>query len=165
VLTRQGRALTAYYEEVAQLCGDAKAASNWTTNQVLGTLNESRTEIKAFAISAARLANLIKEVHQMGLNAQRAREVYAEMLAGGRSAREAIDKLGFKVVADEGQLRDIIRRAIAGNPKAVADYKKGKTKAADAIKGAVMRETKGMAKTEVVQQLLMEELQKTSPVA
>ena len=57
------------------------------------------------------------------------------------------------------QLREIVRRAIAANPKAVADYKKGKAKAADAIKGAVMRETKGMAKTEVVQQLLMQELQ------
>ena len=39
-------------------------------------------------------------------------------------------------------------------PKAVADFKKGKIKAADAIKGAVMRETKGMAKTELVQQIL-----------
>ena len=48
----------------------------------------------------------------------------------------------------------------AANPKAVADFKKGKTKAADAIKGAVMRETKGMAKTELVQQLLLEELAK-----
>jgi Asp-tRNA(Asn)/Glu-tRNA(Gln) amidotransferase B subunit len=37
---------------------------------------------------------------------------------------------------------------------------KGKVKAADAIKGFVMRETKGMAKTEVVQQLLMQELAK-----
>ena len=39
-------------------------------------------------------------------------------------------------------------------------FKKGKTKAADAIKGFVMRETKGMAKTEVVQQLVMAELAK-----
>jgi aspartyl-tRNA(Asn)/glutamyl-tRNA(Gln) amidotransferase subunit B len=64
------------------------------------------------------------------------------------------------VVSDAGQLLDIVKRAIAANPKAVADFKKGKVKAADAIKGAVMRETKGMAKTDVVQQLVMEELQK-----
>ena len=82
------------------------------------------------------------------------------MLQTGSSAKQAIDALGFKVVADEGQLVEIVRRAIAANPKAVADYKKGKTKAADAIKGAVMRETKGMAKTELVQQLLLQELQK-----
>jgi aspartyl-tRNA(Asn)/glutamyl-tRNA(Gln) amidotransferase subunit B len=90
---------------------------------------------------------------------QRAREVYAKMLDTGATAEQAINSLGFKVVADEGQLVEIVRRAIAANPKAVADYKKGKTKAADAIKGAVMRETKGMAKTEVVQQLLLRELQ------
>jgi Asp-tRNA(Asn)/Glu-tRNA(Gln) amidotransferase B subunit len=40
----------------------------------------------------------------------------------------------------------------------VADFKKGKVKAADAIKGAVMRETKGMAKTETVQEIVMKEL-------
>ncbi len=82
------------------------------------------------------------------------------MLASGATAKAAIAKLGFKVVADEGQLLEIVRRAIAANPKAVADFKKGKTKAADAIKGAVMRETKGMAKTELVQQLLLQELAK-----
>jgi len=70
-----------------------------------------------------------------------------------------MSKLGIKVMADEGQLRDLIRRAIAANAKAVADFKKGKTKAADAIKGAVMRETKGMAKTDLVQKLLLEELE------
>ena len=59
----------------------------------------------------------------------------------------------------KAQLLEIVRRAIAANPKAVADFKKGKTKAADAIKGAVMRETRGMAQTELVQQLLLQELQ------
>jgi len=81
------------------------------------------------------------------------------MLETGSSAEQAISDLGFKVISDEGQLREIVRRAIAANARAVADFKKGKTKAADAIKGAVMRETKGMARTEVVQQILLQELQ------
>src|SRR5262249_23428971 len=104
---------------------------------------------------------LIKEA-KSGLNKQRAREVFAEMLATGATAKAAIAKLGFKPVADEGQLLEMVRRAIAANPKAVADFKKGKTKAADAIKGAVMRETKGMANTELMQRMLIEELAKTS---
>src|SRR5262249_16846067 len=150
----------AYFEEVARQSGDAKAASNWVTNQVLQSLNERKAVIADFPLSAASLADLIKQVQSTGLNMQRAREVYARMLETGGTAERAISELGFKVVADEGQLVEMVRRAIAANPKAVADYKKGKTKAADAIKGAVMRETKGMAKTEVVQQLVMEELQK-----
>jgi aspartyl-tRNA(Asn)/glutamyl-tRNA(Gln) amidotransferase subunit B len=160
VLAQQGRAFVAYFEEVARRCGDAKAASNWMTNEVLQTLNERKLVSGDFPVSAAGLAELLQEVQATGLNKQRAREVYAEMLASNSPAKAAVAKLGFQVVADAGQLREIVRRAIAGNPKAVADFKKGKTKAADAIKGAVMRETKGMARTELVQQLLFEELGK-----
>jgi aspartyl-tRNA(Asn)/glutamyl-tRNA(Gln) amidotransferase subunit B len=160
VLTRQGRAFVAYFEEAVGVCGDAKAASNWATNEVLKTLNERKAAIGEFPISAAALGGLVREVRASGLNMQRAREVYAEMLSAGGTAKEAVARLGFEVVADEGRLRDLVRRAIAESPKAVADFKNGKLKAADAIKGRVMRETKGMAKTELVQQILMEELQK-----
>jgi len=158
VLVQQGRAFVAYFEEAARTCGDAKEACNWTTNELLSTLNERKLDIKASPVSAAALGVMIQEVKATGLNKQRAREVYAEMLASGSTAKDAIAKLGFKAVADEGQLVEIIRRAIAANPKAVADFHKGKVKAADAIKGAVMRETKGMAKMEQVQALLMKEL-------
>ncbi len=161
VITSQGRSFVRYFEELAEAGGDANETKNWMTNEVLQTLNERKSDIRTFPISTARLGEMLKEVKNTGLNKQRAREVYAEMLAGGSTAPQALDKLGFKVVADEGQLVEIIRRAMAANPKAVADYKKGKTKAADAIKGAVMRETKGMAKTELVQQLLTQELQMT----
>jgi aspartyl-tRNA(Asn)/glutamyl-tRNA(Gln) amidotransferase subunit B len=157
VLSRQGRAFVAYFEAVVKECGDAKEASNWTMNDLLATLKERGLDIKSCPLSSTRLAELIKEIKATGLNKQRAREVYAAML-DGLSAKQAIDKLGFKVVADEGQLLELVKKAIAANPKAVADFKKGKVKAADAIKGFVMRETKGMAKTETVQQLVMDEL-------
>ena len=161
VLVRQGRAFVAYFEEAAAVGGDAKDACNWSVNDVLQTLNERKLDIKACPVSASNLGELIREVKSSGLNKQRAREVYAEMLQNALSAKQAIAKLGFTVLADENQLLDIVRRAIAANPKAVADFKKGKTKAADAIKGAIMRETKGMAKTETVQTLLLQELAKS----
>jgi aspartyl-tRNA(Asn)/glutamyl-tRNA(Gln) amidotransferase subunit B len=161
VIAHQGRAFVAYFEAVAARCGDPKEACNWMANELLQTLNERRLDIQQSPLAAAALGELIEEVKTTGLNKQRAREVYAAMLDGGGDAKDAIAKLGFKVVADEGQLREIIRRAIAANPKAVADFKKGKTKAADAIKGAVMRETKGLAKMEQVQQLLLQELEQT----
>jgi aspartyl-tRNA(Asn)/glutamyl-tRNA(Gln) amidotransferase subunit B len=157
VLSRQGRAFVHYFEAVVKECGDAKEACNWTMNDLLATLNERQLDIRSSPLSAASLADLVREIKSTSLNKQRAREVYAAML-DGLSARQAIEKLGFKVVADEGQLLELVRRALAANPKAVADFKKGKVKAADAIKGFVMRETKGMAKTEVVQELVAREL-------
>jgi len=160
VLARNGRALVAYFEAAVAVCGDAKEACNWIANDLLQTLNERKMAIKESPVAAQYLGELIREVKATGLNKQRAREVFAQMLTTGATARQAIDKLGFKVIANESQLRVIVQKAIAANPKAVADFKKGKTKAADAIKGAVMRETKGMAKMEQVQQILLEELAK-----
>jgi len=160
VLTREGRAFVAYFEETARTGGDAKAASNWVTNEVLKTLNERKAGIADFPISAAALGALIQEIRTTGLNMQRAREVYGEMLAGGGSARAAIARLGFQVVADEARLRELVRQAMAANPKAVADFKNGKVKAADSLKGRVMKETKGQARADLLQQILLEELQK-----
>ncbi|HZU38303.1 MAG TPA: Asp-tRNA(Asn)/Glu-tRNA(Gln) amidotransferase subunit GatB [Gemmataceae bacterium] len=158
VLIQQGRPFVAYFEEVARRAGDAKEANNWVTNEVLRTLNERKLSIKDFPLSAEALAGLIRQRSQTGLNMQRTREVFARMLETGSSAEQAIKELGFEVIADESRLRDLVRKAIAANAKAVADFKKGKLKAADAIKGAVMRETRGMARTELVQQILLDEL-------
>jgi aspartyl-tRNA(Asn)/glutamyl-tRNA(Gln) amidotransferase subunit B len=80
-------------------------------------------------------------------------------LETGETAKNAISQLGIKAV-DVGALEEIVRRVIAANPKAVAEYKKGKTAAAQSFMGAVMRETKGAAKADVVQKLIAEELQK-----
>jgi aspartyl-tRNA(Asn)/glutamyl-tRNA(Gln) amidotransferase subunit B len=160
VITSQGRAFTRYFEETARASGQPKEASNWLTNQVLQTLKERKLDLRDFPLPSAALADLIKQVKATGLNAQRAREVYARMLETGIPATQAIQELDFQVVADEDQLRELVRKAIASNPKAVADYKKGKAKAADAIKGAVMRETRGQARADLLQQLLTQELEK-----
>jgi aspartyl-tRNA(Asn)/glutamyl-tRNA(Gln) amidotransferase subunit B len=161
VLARQGRALVANFEEAAAVCGDAKEASNWVTNEVLKALDGRKVDDQArpFAITGKALGELIREAKAARLNKKQAREVFDAMLAGGGPAKQVIDRLGIKAVADEGQLRELVRSAIAANPKAAADYKKGKAKAADAIKGAVMRQTRGQADTELLQRLLLEELQ------
>ena len=56
-------------------------------------------------------------------------------------------------MADTGAVADIVRAAIAANPKAVADYKNGKAAAANAIKGAIMRQTKGSVRIDVVERV------------
>jgi aspartyl-tRNA(Asn)/glutamyl-tRNA(Gln) amidotransferase subunit B len=160
VLAAHGRAMVAYFEEAARVCADPKAACNWIANQVLATLNEQKVDIGEFKISAGQLGELIRQQKAFGFNKQMAGEVYALMLADGLSAKEAVSRLGIKPAASAEELVEIVRRAIAANPRAVADYKKGKKQAANAIKGAVMRETRGTAPADIVQRLLEEELEK-----
>jgi aspartyl-tRNA(Asn)/glutamyl-tRNA(Gln) amidotransferase subunit B len=159
VLTAQGRATVAYFEVAAKVGGDAKAACNWVTNQVLATLKETGGEISALSVTAARLGELIVKQKEMCLNKQTAGEVYARMLSAGASADEAIRELGIRVVTDTGAIVELVRKAMAANPKAVADFKKGKAAAANSLKGAIMRETKGSVRADLVEQVLRQELE------
>lgn len=160
VLTTRGRALVAYFEEVARSCGDAKAACNWVTNQVLATLKEKQiADIEGFTIPAHELGVLITKQKSMGMNKKVSGEVYTCMLEHGVSAEEAMNRCNVQPPADASQLVEMVRSAIDANPKAVADYKKGKAAALNAIKGAVMRQAKGIARPDVVQQMILEQIE------
>src|SRR2546422_4835327 len=56
---------------------------------------------------------------------------------------------------DETELQSIIQAVIASNPKAVEDYKKGKTNAVMFLVGASMRKLKGRASAENVKKLIV----------
>jgi aspartyl-tRNA(Asn)/glutamyl-tRNA(Gln) amidotransferase subunit B len=159
VLVSQGHAFAEYFEELARRCGDAKVASNWCTNQVLQVLNERKIAVDQFPLSPEALAELIAAVRTYHINMQRARDAFASMVETGQPAAEVIRRLGLDVAFDPNQLRELIRKSIAANPKAVADVKAGKAKALDALVGPVMRETKGKAPTDEIRRLLQEELQ------
>jgi aspartyl-tRNA(Asn)/glutamyl-tRNA(Gln) amidotransferase subunit B len=134
-------------------------ACNWISNQVQATLKETGGEISTFPLSGARLGELIAKQKELGLNKQTAGEVYAHMLSAGGNAGEAIAALGIRVVTDTGAIVEIVRKAMAANPKAVADFKKGKTAAANSLKGAIMRETRGSVRADLVEQVLRQELE------
>ncbi len=160
VLVGQGHAFADYFEEAAKQTNDAKAAANWCTNQVLQVLNERKIAVGEFPLKPTTLADLIGRVKKHNINAQRAREVFGQTVETGESAEAIIKKLGLDVSFDSNQLRELVKKSIAANPKAVADVKAGKAKAIDALVGWVMRETKGKAPTDEIRKLMAEELAK-----
>jgi aspartyl-tRNA(Asn)/glutamyl-tRNA(Gln) amidotransferase subunit B len=54
----------------------------------------------------------------------------------------------------------VVKDVLAGAPKVVADLRAGKTKALDALKGMVMRATRGKADPALVDELIRAELRR-----
>ena len=127
MLVNQGRALVDYYIETANLLADGKLASNWVQQDVLRTLNEQQSTIEQFPLRPRQLAELIRTVSKGQLTTSRAREVLAEMLAGGKSLAETMQSMGIAAV-DESELENLCRELLAANPKVVAEVKEGKPK-------------------------------------
>lgn len=158
VITAQGHDFADYFEAAAKESADAKAVANWCTNEVLQLLNERKIGIGDCPLPPTAIAELVGQVRQFNINKPRAREVFAQMLATGKSPAALVQELGLHQTIGSEQLRELVRKSIAANAKAAADVRAGKVKAMDALVGFIMRETKGKAPTDEVRRLMQEEL-------
>jgi aspartyl-tRNA(Asn)/glutamyl-tRNA(Gln) amidotransferase subunit B len=138
VLVNQGRSLVDYYVELAGLLSDGKVASNWVQQDVLRTLNEQQSTIEQFPLRPRQLAELIETVRKGQLTTSRGREVFAEMLSGGRSLDETMKSMGIAAI-DESELEDLAYNLVNENPKVVVQFKQGKEKATASLIGQAKR--------------------------
>ncbi|HZZ72933.1 MAG TPA: Asp-tRNA(Asn)/Glu-tRNA(Gln) amidotransferase subunit GatB [Pirellulales bacterium] len=138
VIVNQGRPFVDYYLQLAAAAGDGKQAANWLTQDVARVLNEQNQEIDAFSLSPAALAELLKKVQAGDLDNSRAREVFAQMVATGKSAADVMSAAGIERV-DESALIALCEELVAANPKVVADVKAGKTNAIGGLVGQVKK--------------------------
>lgn len=134
VLVNQGRALVDYYVELADRCGDGKAAANWVQQDVLRWLNERQATIGAFPVSAEALAAMLRKIAGGELTTSRGRDVLAAMLASGKPLATAMKDLGIETV-DQDELKTLCRELLTANPQVVRDVKEGRLKALGSLIG------------------------------
>ncbi len=104
-------------------------------------------------VSGPALASLIAMEARGDLTATQAKQVLAEMVAGGGDPTEIAAARGFEAM-DSGELESFVDAAIADLPEAWSKYCAGEDKAAGALVGAVMKASRGQADGKVVTALL-----------
>jgi aspartyl-tRNA(Asn)/glutamyl-tRNA(Gln) amidotransferase subunit B len=134
VLVNQGRELVAWFEELATLVGEGKVASNWMQQDVLRTLNERGGTIAEFPLRPAAVADIISRVQKGDFDTSRGREIFAEVLASGRTVEDVVASMGIAAVSED-DLVALCRELLAANPKIVADVQGGKEQAAAGLIG------------------------------
>jgi aspartyl-tRNA(Asn)/glutamyl-tRNA(Gln) amidotransferase subunit B len=147
-----------WFERVVAHGADPKAASNWMMSEVLKAARESARPLDALPVTPRMLAELIAAVAAGSLTATTGRQAFLHMLAHGVGCNDAILALGLTRIADASALLPLVQRAIAELPAAAADVRAGKAKALDALKGHVMRATKGKADPQALEALLRDAL-------
>jgi aspartyl-tRNA(Asn)/glutamyl-tRNA(Gln) amidotransferase subunit B len=157
VLT-DSKELADYYEETMQHTKDGVTASNWIQTEVLGILNKTGENISTYKIRPSMMAELVSKVGSGEISGKIAKTVFEDMTVSGRMPSEIIAALGLVQISDEGALLPIVERIIAANPDNVAKLKSGKSNLFGFFVGQVMKETKGQANPEIVNQLLKERL-------
>jgi aspartyl-tRNA(Asn)/glutamyl-tRNA(Gln) amidotransferase subunit B len=157
-LLTQNRRLADYFEETARASQNPKAASNWIMGELLRTLKERGITIDRVPLTPDALAGLIRLVDRGTISSTVGKDVFAKMYESGRLADEIVQSEGLAQIGDEDALASIVREAIAANPDAVAQFRKGRNNAFGFLVGHVMKASKGKANPKVVNELLKREL-------
>jgi aspartyl-tRNA(Asn)/glutamyl-tRNA(Gln) amidotransferase subunit B len=153
------RAMADYFEEAAQASGNAKAAANWIINELVRELKNSGAEIGRSPVSAASLAELIKMIERGTISGKMAKDMLVEMYSSGKSAEEIARASGGSQISDEAEIRALVEKAVADNPKQLEAYRAGKTTLMGFFVGQVMKASGGRANPQVINRVLKEALE------
>ena len=152
------RELADYFEACVKAFYNPKQVSNWIMGPLLGLLNAESKTIEATPVSPANLARLLQLIDEGVISGKMAKTVFDEMARSGRDPDRIVKDQGLVQVTDASQIETVVDKIIAGNPDEVQAYRSGKTKLLGFFVGQVMRETKGKANPQVVNEVLRKKL-------
>ncbi|MFW6237890.1 MAG: Asp-tRNA(Asn)/Glu-tRNA(Gln) amidotransferase subunit GatB [Bacillota bacterium] len=153
------RALADFFEEGVEEFADPKTVSNWVMGEFLRLLKEEETEIEDCNVSGRSLGKLLKLMDDGTISNKIAKEVFEEMFKTGKAPEKIVEDRGLKQISDEDKLEEIVEQIIEDNPDAVEDIRGGKDKAIGFLVGQVMKETKGKANPQMVNQMFRDKIQ------
>jgi aspartyl-tRNA(Asn)/glutamyl-tRNA(Gln) amidotransferase subunit B len=146
--------LSDYYEKAAGVTSHKAAVANFLINDFLAT----EPDLDNLVIPAVHFGQLAELSGSGKINSKQAKDVFTAMLQSGDEPDKLVEKLGLSQVSDAGQLGGWCDEAIAANAKAVGEFKSGKDNAINALKGFVMKQSKGKANPVLVDRILREKL-------
>jgi aspartyl-tRNA(Asn)/glutamyl-tRNA(Gln) amidotransferase subunit B len=143
-----------YFEKAATAAKNKSTVANYLINDFLAT----SPDLNTITLPAEYFAEVADLVESGKINGKQAKEVLSDLFASGDKPSAIVERKGLVQVSDSGELDRICDEAIAANPKSVADYQSGKPAAINALKGFVMKATKGRANPTVVDEILRKKL-------
>ena len=148
------RALADYFEATVKAGAPAKAAANWIAVELLRRLSDAAKDVTACPVAPAALAELLTKIERSEITAASGKKVFATMFETGKPAAEIIAAEGLGQISDTSAIEKIAREIVAKNPDNVAKYRAGNEGVFKFFVGQVMRETRGQANPQLVNEVL-----------
>ena len=152
--------LSDLFEGAIKVCNNPKAVNNWIISDISRILNETEMEPIEIPFDSNQLGKLIILIDKGTISSSIAKKVLVEMFEHPRDPEDIIDEKGWVQISDEGAIKEVVLKVLEANPQSVADYKGGKDKALGFLVGQAMKETRGKANPQMLNQMFLEELKR-----
>ena len=136
----------------------SKLIANWLINRLFTHLNEQGLTIQESKITPENFAEFLTLIYQNKINNLVAAQILEQMFNTGENPTAIMEEKGLGQIDDQGAIEAIVEKVIAENPKAVADFQAGKEASFKFLVGQVMREAKGKANPNLINDILNKKL-------
>jgi aspartyl-tRNA(Asn)/glutamyl-tRNA(Gln) amidotransferase subunit B len=158
VLT-SSRELADYYEKVITVTNDYKSASNWVMTDILKVINDDKITVNECPVSAENLGKLIKLINDKVISGKIAKEIFPEMLKTNSDPNSIVKEKNLVQISDTGEIETVIDKILSANQKQIEEFLSGKEKVIGFFVGQIMKEMKGKANPQIVNDLLKTKLE------
>ena len=139
---------------------DFKEAVNLLLGDISAYLNKEEIEITNTKLTKEKFIDLVNKMVSNTLTSKNLKEILDLVLETDKTIDEIIKEKNISNITDSNMLLDIVLKVIEANPSSVSDYKAGKDRAIKYLMGQIMKETKGSANPKLVNEILIQELNK-----
>ncbi len=146
--------LADYYETAATFSGKPQATINFTLGDLSRLANETGIPVHASRVTASALAELVALVDAGTINSKTAKDLLGRLWVDGGSPRTLVESEGLGQVSDRGAIDILVAEVLSANAKTVVDYRAGKTKVLGFLVGSVMKQSRGKANPQLVEERL-----------
>src|SRR3977135_4017058 len=151
------REVASFFEAVAKKpdgsSRDAKAAANWTINELAGRLNKEGKGIAASPVSASQLGAILDLIAAGTISGKIAKDLFEIVWSDGGDPRAIVEARGMKQVTDLSAIEQVVDDIVAKNPDKVAQAK-SKPALIGWFVGQAMQESAGQANPPDAQEFL-----------
>lgn len=151
--------ISIFYEEAVKISKDSKLTSNWIMTELLRKMNENNIEdLSKIKITAQNLGKLILLIKNGTISGKIAKTVFDEMFKSGAEPEKIVKEKGLTQITDTKEIEAIIDKVLNENQNLVAEIKAGKEKALGFLVGQIMKESRGKANPQMVNQILRKKI-------
>ena len=154
-------AIAECFEDALSVCGNAKEAANWVISEVTRVLNAKGMSYEMLTLDGKVLGKLINLVLESKVSRANAKKILDAMFEDPElDPIKYAEENDLVMSNDTGLVDKVIAEVIAGDPKAVADFKGGKDKALMALFGKCMKQLKGNVDPATLRTMLIDAINK-----
>ena len=105
------------------------------------------------------MGKLIKLINDKVISGKIAKEIFPEMLKSNNDPNVIVKEKNLVQISDTGEIENVIDRILSGNQKQIEEFLSGKEKVLGFFVGQIMKEMKGKANPQIVNELLKSKLE------